>query len=500
MYARKAIDTLLNHREVKRSVHSELRQACEEALRTLDGLIGDKLNSSSNNGAAGNAAAVGGPGGVGNNALGNESPGSGRSSISSAVLPEPIPGGSSTGIIGVETYFLPLELACQSKNPKLVCLALDSIEKLVSYGHISYRNRNDVEQSAGESNEAAQAKTEDKAEAKPLFDDHLVSVVANCFSETTDESVQVQVLKALLSIVTSGHVRVHENSLLLAVRTCYNIYLASRNFNYQATAKATLSQIINCVFARMEAASKNLPPAAAINPVSTWSVKSAVPATGEATSMTSTDVPEEPFVDEVEEFVVGAMASSEDVVKSIVLDVIDSSVDAATFRQACSKEINEAMVLQKDCFLVFRSLCKLSMKPLPEGLPPDPKSHELRSKILSLHLLLGILQNGGPAFSSSEVFISAIKTYLCVALSQNGISGIGEVFELSSSMFVELLTKYKRHLRPQIGIFFKEICLNVLESATASFEQKWVVIDGVSRVCNDPQMVVDIYVSLKGLF
>ena len=29
-------------------------------------------------------------------------------------------------------------------------------------------------------------------------------------------------------------------------------------------------------------------------------------------------------------------------------------------------------VLQKDAFLVFRSLCKLSMKPLPDG-PPDPK-------------------------------------------------------------------------------------------------------------------------------
>lgn len=29
-------------------------------------------------------------------------------------------------------------------------------------------------------------------------------------------------------------------------------------------------------------------------------------------------------------------------------------------------------ILQKDAFLVFRSLCKLSMKPLADG-PPDPK-------------------------------------------------------------------------------------------------------------------------------
>ena len=90
-----------------------------------------------------------------------------------------------------------------------------------------------------------------------LFDDHLTATVANCFTgPQTDEGVQVQVLKALLMIVTSGHIRVHENTLLLAVRTCYNIYLASRNLTYQATAKATLSQMINCVFERMETACK----------------------------------------------------------------------------------------------------------------------------------------------------------------------------------------------------------------------------------------------------
>ena len=31
-----------------------------------------------------------------------------------------------------------------------------------------------------------------------------------------------------------------------------------------------------------------------------------------------------------------------------------------------------AHIRQKDAFLVFRSLCKLSMKPLSDG-PPDPK-------------------------------------------------------------------------------------------------------------------------------
>ena len=58
-----------------------------------------------------------------------------------------------------------------------------------------------------------------------------------------------------------------------------------------------------------------------------------------------------------------------------------------------------ANIYQKDAFLIFRSLCKLSMKPLPDG-PPDPKSHELRSKVLSLQLILSVVHNAGPVFRS----------------------------------------------------------------------------------------------------
>ena len=49
------------------------------------------------------------------------------------MLPEPNP-----LCVQVEKFFLPFELACHSKTPKIVCSALDSIEKLVAYGHISY--------------------------------------------------------------------------------------------------------------------------------------------------------------------------------------------------------------------------------------------------------------------------------------------------------------------------------------------------------------------------
>jgi hypothetical protein len=62
----------------------------------------------------------------------------GEKSPKYSVLPEPNP-----SCVQVETFFLPFELACQSKTPKIVCSALDSIEKLVAYGHISYQHFGD---------------------------------------------------------------------------------------------------------------------------------------------------------------------------------------------------------------------------------------------------------------------------------------------------------------------------------------------------------------------
>jgi brefeldin A-inhibited guanine nucleotide-exchange protein len=52
--------------------------------------------------------------------------------------------------------------------------------------------------------------------------------------------------------VTANNCEIHEGTVLHAVRTCYNIYLASKNLVNQTTAKATLTQMLNVIFMRME--------------------------------------------------------------------------------------------------------------------------------------------------------------------------------------------------------------------------------------------------------
>lgn len=81
------------------------------------------------------------------------------------------------------------------------------------------------------------------------------------------------------------------------------------------------------------------------------------------------------------------------------------------------------------------------------------RSHELRSKVVSLQLLLSVLQNAGPVFRSHEMFVTAIKQYLCVALSKNGVSSVPDVFELSLAIFLTLLSNFKMHLKMQIEVY-----------------------------------------------
>jgi hypothetical protein len=89
----------------------------------------------------------------------------------------------------------------------------------------------------------------------PLFKFILFPLALNTMMLGNDGSsflsgVQLQIIKALLTVITSSTCEVHEGMVLQTVRTCYNIYLASKNLINQTTAKATLTQMLNVIFSR----------------------------------------------------------------------------------------------------------------------------------------------------------------------------------------------------------------------------------------------------------
>lgn len=113
---------------------------------------------------------------------------------SSAALP--LPKNDESNVINAEKYFLPFELACQSKTPRIVVTALDCLQKLIAYGHLT-------------------GNIPDSSNPGKFLIDRIVATICNCFmGPQTDEGVQLQIIKALLTVITSQYVEVHEGTVL----------------------------------------------------------------------------------------------------------------------------------------------------------------------------------------------------------------------------------------------------------------------------------------------
>ncbi|PHU03079.1 hypothetical protein BC332_28330 [Capsicum chinense] len=124
-------------------------------------------------------------------------------------------------------------------QPELLLKLLDAVQQLIAYGFL----RGKVYPTWG-------------PDTKLLL--KLIGFVCKCH-DLGDDAVELLVTKSILSAVTSVLIRIHGDSLLQVVRTCYDIYLESKNVVNQMTAKASLVQILVIVFQRMEADSSMVP-------------------------------------------------------------------------------------------------------------------------------------------------------------------------------------------------------------------------------------------------
>ncbi|KAL6732792.1 hypothetical protein Aduo_003513 [Ancylostoma duodenale] len=414
MFLRSAIERILSDRDIRRKENLQLKKACENVLEELK---------------AENAYA-----GDNNNGV---------------VLPD------KERIVEADRYFLPFELACKSRSPKIVITALDCLQKLIAYGHLTGRGA-------------------DTSNPDRKLIDRIVEAICSSFmGQGTDEAVLLQIIKAILAVVLTNNCEVHEGSLLLAVRTCFTIFLATKSPINQSTAKGTLTQVINAVFANMERVGNKKDDSVIVHEVVEHLVSSAVNMAMEANDEVLKN-------DEVESRSGrgGAGAST-----------IWGENDGAH----AEDQITFPNVEQKDAFLVFRALCVLAQK--EEGDVNDPRNTHLNSKMLALEMLLLVLQNSSTVLQNAQPFILLIKKSLCVALSRNAVSSNVKVFEKSLAIFVQLLDKFKIHLKLQIEVFFKEIIISMLESSSCSFEHKWIVLHTIGKILANPQSVVDLYVN-----
>ena len=330
-----------------------------------------------------------------------------------------------------ESILSPLINAANSGVLKIADPAVDAIQKLIAHGYLR-----------GEADPGGAA-----AEAKLLS--NMIESVCKCH-DFGDDAMELLVLKTLLSAVTSISLRIHGDCLLLIVRTCYDIYLMSKNVVNQTTAKASLIQMLVIVFRRMEADSSTVP----IQPIVVAELMEPVEKSDGDNSMTQFV---QGFITKIMQDIDGVLnpvtpsgkvsllgghdgafetttttveaTNPTDLLDSTDKDMLDAKYwEISMYKTALEGrkgelvdggdiverdddlEVQIGNKLRRDAFLVFRALCKLSMKTPPKEASADPQL--MKGKIVALELLKILLENAGAVFRTSERYLILTEFHL----------------------------------------------------------------------------------------
>ncbi|GJJ07601.1 hypothetical protein Clacol_001804 [Clathrus columnatus] len=426
--------------------------------------------------------------------------------------------------------FQPLKLACETRNEKLMIASLDCISKLISHSFfVENIPSNDIPTSPT---------SPEGTHSSNSLADLVANTITSAYTESIPDQVSLQIVKALLALVLSSTVLIHHSSLLKAVRTVYNVFLLSQDSVNQMVAQGGLTQMVHHVFARCKSPealsskpngnadsalssrrdsviqSPQLPsvrspqtesssrkssgarPSVQINRSDSIDSNSEVAPVSQtilATGETETEVSLQ--ISEIMR--AGTNGASPEILQSISAQEPNNTASLDTFEEPNGDDhmlendgsihhLTDKDLFVKDAFLVFRALCKLTMKTLNTESEKEMKSHAMRSKLLSLHLVVTILNSHMDIFtdphsimyssSSNETthIIHAVKQYLCLTITRNAVSLVPQ---------------------PEIEVLLNEIFIPILEMRNSTLKQKTVILNMLLNLCQDPQALVELYLN-----
>ncbi|EAW11982.1 Arf family guanine nucleotide exchange factor SEC7 [Aspergillus clavatus NRRL 1] len=428
--------------------------------------------------------------------------------------------------IDPEAIFRPLQLASKTMSIPLQVTALDCIGKLITYSYFAFPS----------SQERRESEAEPTADQPPLIE-RAIDAICDCFeNEATPIEIQQQIIKSLLAAVLNDKIVVHGAGLLKAVRQIYNIFIYSKSSQNQQIAQGSLTQMVSTVLDRVrvrlelkelrmreaERGQDNTPDALETPEMSQPTDQDQ--ASDAASVAASVVIPDQPVIKEPgEKLTLQSFESSKDVTS--VADNAPTMVTRAKLGQKRAHSLSsvsmedredgdattdddEDEIYIKDAFLVLRALCKLSHKILSHEQQQDLKSQNMRSKLLSLHLIHYLINNHVAVFTSplltirnssnssdAMTFLQAVRPHLCLSLSRNGSSSVPRVFEVCCELFWLMLKHMRVMMKKELEVFLKEIYLAILEKRNSPAFQKQYFMEILERLADDPRALVEIYLN-----
>ncbi|KAJ1330546.1 hypothetical protein BSLG_009308 [Batrachochytrium salamandrivorans] len=436
-----------------------------------------------------------------------------------------------------------------------------------------------------------------------LMDEIISTVVLsinNQQANAAEEALQLQVLQVLLTAVTSTECEVHERSLVHVVQVCFAIHAnGAKNSTNEVTAKASLTQMINLIFSRMEryadVLSRNLELGAPTLKLPRSSSVIEIPASHNPTSRMSLTQSDKVLRDSIESSSQESLEINSDSKQALdissdskqaleIPEVQDfpqeqSLYDAVDNFNTASGEINDStdvphmeqqtddnrslltleqpvdvtnafagipphspveeqklasvvgadstdatdsnpynpsvsfynQLLRKDVYLVLRFLCYMSMHSDDQSqsttfnpaalLAPTAAPHDellpisIKSRILAMDLILSVLNNIGPILRTDELYLRLVRENLCLSISRNAVNTNPSLFELSLSIFLLVIRYYRDQLKVEVEVLLSTVYLQILEMGNSTYKQKIIVLQGLIKICETPQTLVDLYVN-----
>ncbi|KAL2867173.1 Arf family guanine nucleotide exchange factor SEC7 [Aspergillus lucknowensis] len=426
--------------------------------------------------------------------------------------------------IDPELIFHPLLLASRTFSIPLQVTALDCIGKLITYSYFAFPS----------AQEANASHSEATSEQPPLIE-RAIDAICDCFeNEATPIEIQQQIIKSLLAAVLNDKIVVHGAGLLKAVRQIYNMFIYSKSSQNQQIAQGSLTQMVSTVFDRLRLRLD-------LKELRIRELEHAQGATSDAVTIEPSDVNpsgEDDHVSDVASVGTDQPVSKEPTEK-LTLQSFESNKEVTSVNDNAPTMVTRANITQnqaqssseiseegkeavetgpdeddvdeiyvKDAFLVFRALCKLSHKVLSHEQQQDLKSQNMRSKLLSLHLIHYLINNHVAVFTSplltiknstgsSEgmTFLHAVRPHLCLSLSRNGSSSVPRVFEVCCEIFWLMLKHMRVMMKKELEVFMKEIYLAILEKRNSPVFQKQYFMEVLERLADEPRALVEMYLN-----
>ncbi|KAL0402578.1 UNVERIFIED_CONTAM: Brefeldin A-inhibited guanine nucleotide-exchange protein 5, partial [Sesamum latifolium] len=366
--------------------------------------------------------------------------------------------GHTLGEAEAELVLNPLRLAFETKNMKVVELALDCLHKLIEYNHLE----GDPGLDGGKN-------------SKLLTD--ILNIVCSVVDNSPPDSTTLQVLKVLLTAIASTKMRVHGELLVGIIKQ--ESYKPSNikghvntNAQYQFRQMETDAVSINSAEAkeaRLEDGSNLM-----VGEVSSRYHNDPRMISGNVLSVKQ--IPTEG----IQNLAGGTDVKGLEAVLQKAVDLEDGGKVARGTGPGCMS------LEQRDALLLFHALCKMSMK---EG----NDEFTTKSRILSLELVQGLLEDAGPLFTKNFQFIDSIRAHLSYAILRASVSQSPILFQHATGILSVLLLRYRESFKAEIGVLFPLIVLKSFDGS--DLNQKLSVLRMLEKLCKDPQMLVDFYIN-----